>query len=281
MSLYTADEILRTYIADVVDELRRELGDRLSAVILHGSLAMGTFHAPKSDVDLLVVVEDLSADQALRLYGVFGRLHSRRPYAGGLEVSVIRAADAKSPKHPLPFLVHFSETTTGLQPWHDGRPPVDEDLIAHLTVAKHRGRSLHGAAPGDVIGDLSWADYLTSVRGDIDWILEDENILKSPYYGILNLCRWAMMMEVADRIVPGKEEAGIWARSHLPKTLAPIVAQALAAYRGSDWPRTIGERQLLGGPWSRPSLIEFRNYMRSRYGIQERTGTPGPVDVIE
>lgn len=272
-SLDTADKKLRAYIAGVVDELRSMLGDRLSAVILHGSLAMGTFRAPKSDVDLLVLVEDLTADQARGLYSLFERHHSRRPYAGGLEVSVIRAADARSPEHPLPSLVRFSETTTGWQAWHDGNPPADEDLIAHLMVAKHHGRSLHGPAPGDAIGDPPWADYLTSVRGDIDWILEDENILESPYYGILNLCRWAMMEKAADRIVPGKEEAGVWAMSHLPQGLKEIVAQALAAYRGSDWPQTIRDRQLSGGPWDRTPLIRFRDYMRSRHGDQERAGT--------
>ena len=58
---------------------------------------------------------------------------------------------------------------------------------------------------------------------------------------------------------PGKEEAGIWAISHLPGELRDIVAQALAAYRGSDWLHTIRERQLSGGPWRRTSLINFRD----------------------
>src|SRR5690606_19751324 len=112
-SFDTADEALKAHIAGVVKELESELGNGLSAVILHGSLAMGTFHAPKSDIDLLVLVDDISADQARRLYELFERHHSRRPYAGGLEVSVLRASDARSPEHPLPNLARFSETTTG------------------------------------------------------------------------------------------------------------------------------------------------------------------------
>lgn len=59
--LDTADEALKAHITGVVRELESELGNGLSAVILHGSLAMGTFHAPKSDVDLLVLVDDSSA----------------------------------------------------------------------------------------------------------------------------------------------------------------------------------------------------------------------------
>ncbi|KGM30877.1 hypothetical protein P409_30475 [Inquilinus limosus MP06] len=264
VSLETADRELRTYVEAVVADLRDEVGDSLSAVILHGSLAMGSFHAPKSDVDLLVLVRDLSPGRAEMLYRLFERHHARRPYVGGLEASVIRTSDARSPRHPLPYLVHFSETTAGWRPWQGEDPPTDEDLIAHLTVARHHGISLHGPEPADLIGDLPWTDYLASVRSDIDWILEDENILTSPFYGILNLCRWMMIEEAEDRIVPGKEEAGIWALSHLPAALTEIVAQALAAYRAPDWPHDREERRLAGGPWPRPGLIEFRDYVRSR-----------------
>ena len=265
-NLNITDEKLRNFLADLIHTLQNELSHDLSAVILHGSLAMGTFYAPKSDIDLLVLVKDASSEQARRLYDLFEQLHSRRPYAGGLEVSVICLADARSPKHPMPYMVHFSETTTGWQPWPNGKLPADEDLIAHLTVARQRGCSLHGPDPADIIGELSWSTYLASVRSDIDWILCDENILESPYYGILNLCRWAMMAETPERIVPGKDEAGMWALSHLPEGLKSVVAQALAAYRSTDWPQTINERQQSGGPWCRESLIRFRDYMRSQYG---------------
>lgn len=43
--LDTVDAILQQHVKGVVDEVRSELGDRLSAVILRGSLAMGTFYA--------------------------------------------------------------------------------------------------------------------------------------------------------------------------------------------------------------------------------------------
>lgn len=265
VSLATADDMLRTHITGLVDDLKRELGDDLLSVLLHGSLAMGAFYAPKSDVDLLVIVQHLTAEQARQLYSIFEYHHARRPYVGGLEVSVVHIEDAKSPVHPLRSQVHFSETTTGWQPWQAGMPPTDEDLIAHLAVAKYRGRSLYGLSPDEAIGELQWADYLASVHGDIDWILEGENILSSPFYCVLNLCRWMMMAEATDRIVPGKEEAGVWAMTHLPGQFRNVVDQALAAYRSRECPHTKQERQLSGGPWDRKSLLEYRDYVRSLY----------------
>jgi streptomycin 3"-adenylyltransferase len=270
--LETADEALHNYLSCLVDDLRGELGGRLHAIILHGSLGMGTFRPPKSDIDLLVLVNELSFAQASALYSLFERHHARRPYAGGLEASVISSSDARLPVHPLPSLVHFSETSGGLRPWPDGVPPTDSDLIAHMMVAKYRGHSLFGPSPDDVIGEVPWASYLDAVRGDIAWILEDENLLTTPYYGVLNLCRWAMMADTEGRIVPGKEEAGVWALSHLPTALRGIIEQSLAAYRSTDWPRTIAERRMLGGPWSRAALIAFRNDMRARYGFDAGNG---------
>jgi hypothetical protein len=265
MRIDVAPKELKAFVKGVVDDMESHVGDRLVAVLLHGSLAIGSFYPPKSDVDLIVIVSGLADQQASRVYDLFEDHHARRPYAGGLEVSVIRSRDAKFPKHPLPYLVHFSETTAGFQAYRDGYPPTDQDLIAHLTVAKHRGISLFGPQPACLIGELSWTDYLSSVSADIEWILEDQNILRSPYYGVLNLCRWAMMRETQERIVRSKEEAGVWGLSHLPTFTEEVVGQALTTYRSSEWPCSREERQTAGGPWDRQNLIRFRDYMRSRH----------------
>lgn len=265
ISFHNAEPALRNFIIDATDDLSTILGESLVSVILHGSLSMGSFHPPKSDVDLLVIVDELTEDLARRLYALFEHHHATRPYAGGMEVGVVLASEVKSPVAPLAYLVHFSETTTGFRPWIRGEPLIDEDLIAHLMVARLRGLSLFGRSPQEVIGEICWSDYLASVRGDIDWILDDQNIMMSPYYCILNLCRWAMMTEAKARIIPSKDEAGLWALTNLPDELKGTAAQALAAYRNSYWPQTISQRQLAGGPWHRKPLIEFRDYIRSRY----------------
>ena len=123
MGLETVPRELQTFVERVVDDIRNHFSDQLVSVILHGSLAMGSFYVPKSDIDLLVIVNGLSEPQSRIFYDLLERHHAGRPYAGGLEVNVIRSQDAKFPKHPMPFLVHFSETTTGPQEYRNGNPP--------------------------------------------------------------------------------------------------------------------------------------------------------------
>ncbi|HEX2891448.1 aminoglycoside adenylyltransferase domain-containing protein, partial [Vineibacter terrae] len=229
-----------------------------------GSLAMGSFYPPKSDVDILIVAEDLSERQSQSLYKLSERYHQARPFAGGLEVNAVRLRDAESPRHPLPSLGRFSETTSGPSLRRDGQLPTDEDLIAHLAVSRHRGVALFGPPPSQVIGEIPWVDYTTAIAGDVRWILEDDHLTSSPCYGILNLCRWAMIGSTDERIVPSKEEGGIWGLSNLPHSMRELVRQALAAYRSDAWPGSIKERQMMGGPWNRASLLSFRDEFRMR-----------------
>ena len=53
------DEDVRAFVDSVVNVFRSELGDNLVCVYLHGSLAMGSYYRPKSDVDILGVVQAL------------------------------------------------------------------------------------------------------------------------------------------------------------------------------------------------------------------------------
>lgn len=52
------DEDIKKFVITLVERLRGELGNRLIGIYLHGSLAMGSYYRPKSDIDLIVVVND-------------------------------------------------------------------------------------------------------------------------------------------------------------------------------------------------------------------------------
>ncbi len=59
------DKVIREYILGLVEMLKSKLDDNLAGVYLHGSLAMGSYFPPKSDIDLIIVVyQNLNADFA-------------------------------------------------------------------------------------------------------------------------------------------------------------------------------------------------------------------------
>jgi streptomycin 3"-adenylyltransferase len=250
------------FLDGLVQETSRRLGPDLAGVVLHGSLAMRSYYPPKSDLDLLIIVSDLAEEGRESLYRLLAEHHARRPYEAGLEVSAIRAADAHAPRHRLPYLVHFSESTTGVQAFDGGALPTDPDLVAHLMVGRTRGVSLYGPPPAELIGVVRWADYVAAVAHDIDELLAGEAILAAPRYAVLNLCRWAMMGAADRPLVPSKEEAALWALEHAPVRHRALIAQALAAYRSAE-PVTLGEAlRLAGGPWDRQALLGFRDWAR-------------------
>jgi hypothetical protein len=258
-SLKTAPDELKSFLQRLTDDMVSGFPEEIVSVLLHGSLAMGSFYPPKSDIDLLIVSRFLEKEKRHKIFALLKNYQDARPYIGSLEVSVILDTDAKTPKHPLPYLVHFGENVAGSQEFDNKNLPLDADLIAHLMVTQQRGISLYGPEPKEVIGKLNWDDYLASVKLDIAWILEGENILSSPFYGVLNLCRWVMMKLSDQQIVPSKEEAGLWALENLTLKDKGIIEKALEAYRSNTPIKSESERRRAGRVWNEEVLLDFRD----------------------
>ena len=89
------------------EETQNILGNALVGVYLHGSAAMGCFNPAKSDLDLLIVVEDAMEDDVKRRYmDMVLRLNAEAP-AKGLELSVLRREACADFVHPMPFELHI------------------------------------------------------------------------------------------------------------------------------------------------------------------------------
>ena len=249
-----ADWDLRRWVEDVVDRLWELRG--VVGVYLHGSLATGTFFRPKSDVDLLAVVERPLDPTAHRpLAADLLRLHDRRPITGGLEMSVIRAP-LGGLRPPLPFEHHFSEI------WADqiraggvGPDGVDPDLAAHCAMARLRGRCLRGAPATETIPALPDGAMLDAAIGDATLILGG-GIVESPFYGVLNLCRTVQLVVDQPTLPPSKVDGALWALDHLPAKHHPVIEAALACYRSAA-PVEERHRRVHGHTWDQAPLRDF------------------------
>ncbi len=263
------DDDIRALVASVVDLSVASLGRNLAAVHLYGSLTTGAYHRPKSDLDFIVcVAEPLSDAVRGEIWHGLLALSDRRPTLGDIELSIITKATATRPVHPMPYELHFGENLKEAIRAGVMRHPElarDEDLAANFMTCQRRGVLLHGDQQ-QALGELSWQDYEASILEDFDWIAADKNILESPFYGVLNMCRILKVLVERPGIVPDKEEGAAWGLSNLPPEHHAIIAKALNAYRDPTMPaaRTPEARRLGNTDWLAQPLFSFRDHAKSK-----------------
>ena len=91
-----------------VNRSKEILGSNLVGIYLHGSAAMGCFNAEKSDIDLLVVINnDLAEEDKLRYMNMVVELNGLAP-SKGIELSIVKKSVCKPFVYPSPFELHFS-----------------------------------------------------------------------------------------------------------------------------------------------------------------------------
>ena len=221
-------------IGEYVERSENILRENLVGVYLHGSSVMGCFNPQKSDIDLIIVVDRPLSDPEKRAYMemVVG-LNASAP-AKGIEMSVVLRNVCKPFVYPTPYELHFS---AGHLDWYRDDPDdyirrmngTDKDLAAHFTIINHRGKCLCGAPIEDVFAEVPKADYMDSIRFDVEGAAEE--ITEYPMYLTLNLARVLAYKE--DGLVLSKKEGAEWALERLPAEYRPLVADALREYTES------------------------------------------------
>lgn len=211
------------------------LGDNLVGIYLHGSAVMDCFNAQKSDLDLILVVDrPLSDGVKLAFLAELVRLNAEAP-AKGFELSVVRRAVCAPFVYPTPYELHFSNAYLDRVKSEPERyiaevVGCDRDLAAHFTIIGHYGRVLYGAPIGEVFGAVPRADYIDSIRFDIEHARED--ILQNPIYMALNLCR--VLAYLRQSLVLSKKAGGEWGLRALPEHCHAVVAEALRCYTSDE-----------------------------------------------
>lgn len=243
-----------TVMNQLAEKARDILKDNLTGVYLHGSAAMGCFHPAKSDIDIIIVInERMTKETKKELMDCIVELNAAAP-AKGLEISVVMKSVCKPFAYPTPFELHFS-------PMHLNRyrnDPVDyiekmhgldKDLAAHFTVINHRGKCLAGFPIDQVFGTVPQEYYMDSIWEDVKNARAE--ITENALYLILNLARVLAYKE--NGLVLSKKEGGEWARNNLPIRYRQLVSAALSEYNGEGTPE-----------YSKDSLEEYAEFMLSR-----------------
>ncbi len=260
----------RLQVQRLIDGAAHLLGNELPGVYLHGSLAMGCFNPQRSDIDLLVVMQERTTVEAKRALVELLLTTSRTPFP--IEISFLAVGQLFPWRHPTPFDLHFSEAWRdrynselagqNWRCWNDTEQR-DPDLAGHITVTRQRGVVLYGKPIANVFPEPPQHDYLASVLADVldpTCGIYAENA--PPVYAILNACRTLAYLRTGQ--VMSKAEGGVWALAILPRAHRPLVAAALEAYR-----EDVDDGRVI--PLDR---MDFARYIHSQ--IHEQTSAPLP-----
>lgn len=245
-------EKLESLLENFVRQSKNILGDNLTGIYLHGSAVMGCFNSKKSDIDLLIVVnDDISNEIKMQYMDMVVELNREAPEKG-IELSIVKEAVCKPFVYPTPFELHFSIAHLN---WYQSNPAdyvermkgTDKDLAAHFTVIYHRGKTLYGKEIKSVFSKVSSRDYMDSIWSDIEDAKEE--IVTNTMYITLNLCR--VLAYKRESLILSKQEGGEWAMNALPVSeYQKIISDALKEYRTGEVMST-----------DRAIVVEFAEYM--------------------
>jgi streptomycin 3"-adenylyltransferase len=214
------------------------LKENLKGIYLHGSSVMGCFNPEKSDIDLIVVVNDNMSDAIKKAYmDMVVNLNSYAP-AKGIEMSIVRNEVCNPFIYPTPFELHFSAMHLK---WYRDNPEdyirkmngTDKDLAAHFTIIRKRGKCLYGLPIEDAFAEVPKTDYMDSIWNDIEEAPEE--ITENTMYLTLNMAR--VLAFAKDGLVLSKKEGGEWGLKNVPEEYHNLIEDALSEYGSSIIPQ--------------------------------------------
>ncbi len=228
-------------INEFLDETVKIMGDELTGIYLHGSMAMNCFNPEKSDIDLLIIIEnDINDERKMQFMKQVVR-SNQKATTKGLELSIIKREYCNPFVYPTPFELHFSNTHLS---WFRDKPEdyiksmkgTDKDIAAHCTIINKFGVTLYGQDKDIVFAKVPPKYYADSIWSDIE--SAEDDIQKDPMYCILTLCR--VLAFLKDDVSLSKQQGGEWGIENLPDRYRKLLVQAHECYN-SDIVMRAGE----------------------------------------
>ena len=206
------------YLEALAAEVVAVVGERLVGVYAHGSLLLGGYLPSRSDIDVVVVVEDaLSAaeqdDLAARL-----QEESLPCPAVGLELSVVTRSSAAAPSARPAFELHVTTAPEDRKVVDGHGHPGELDLVLHYAVLRR--------VDPDVFAEVPRPLVLQQLADELTWAAEHN----PSEYAVLNACRaWRYAV---DGTLVSKVDGGRWAEGRLDGPDLALVRAALARQQG-------------------------------------------------
>jgi predicted nucleotidyltransferase len=240
---------LEKFVLTLQAEINEICNRNIVGIYLHGSLVMGGFNPKRSDIDMLVVTNELVLGETKRRLTQLFLSLSNSPYP--VEISILNKGQLQNWQHPCPFDFHYSEywreryeedLNKSSFVYLNNEIHVDPDLAAHITILNHRGICISGKPIPEVFPSIPKVDYISSIMGDFEDCLE--SIVEDPVYCSLNLLR--VYRYLKDGVISSKQEAGEWGMKILPAELKITIQKMVNEYSSRTDISRIHKNELLG-----------------------------------
>ena len=224
------DNRLKELLNSIKNNFTELLGENLTGIYIHGSVAFGCFNWDTSDVDFIVVTETQPDNETQqKIIELLLKLDKSAP-PKGLEMSMVTAENCRNFVYPTPYYLHFSNShkesyIQDCKGHLDKLKGTDKDLAAHFTVINHVGITLCGKDKADVFAPVPAESYLDSIRFDVENAAEE--ICDEPVYLTLNLCR--VLAFIRQGKVLSKADGGRWGIENLPQ-FSDVISTATDCY---------------------------------------------------
>jgi len=212
------------------DRLGDTLGDQLVGVYLSGSLALGGFHPPSSDIDVLVATAGVLDEPVV---GRLAELHATLRTAGGwatrLEVVYLPVATLR--RHDPSDQRSYPIAASGRDLAHHRQ---SLGWVLDRWVAREHGLTVAGPHPSSLIDPIGPEELRAAVRGLLLSFWAGQLQGRPPAwlrprsdqaFAVLSMCRARYCLEHGQ--VVSKPAAAAWASRRLGPPWPKLVARAL------------------------------------------------------
>ena len=243
----TCSKVIKTQVMTIQEELQQHLQSHFVGSYLHGSLAQGGFQPARSDINMVLVVDQhVTSEMKRDLISLCLRL-SRMPCP--LDVYILVQQDLHLFEVSAPFDLHYNERqreqlqqelrTGQWRTWNTYRQQSNQ-VVIDLMVLVQQGLCLAGHSIIDGFPPVSEQLFRAALIQHFQHTRQYRFEHLASY--VLNACRTAAYIQ--DGTIRSKDDGGVWGLKYLPASCTPLIQQALALYREERLSRPVGRAVL-------------------------------------
>jgi hypothetical protein len=249
----------------LLTEVKAVLGRQFVGMCLYGSLSSGDFDPASSDIDFLIVTEDMLDEETIE---DLAAMHQRIWDSGLKWASKLEGAYL-----PQGHLPRYEKSDMGYPTVNEGKfylAPHGSDWIIQRHIIREQGVVLAGPDPKSMIEAVGSDDIRCAVTGILrEWwfpMLEDLSWLRDHgveyhAFAILSMCRALHALEYGG--IVSKPVAAKWTQGELGGKWVPVIEHALVVQVGTKDFDLYDE------------ALELVHYMMEKVGAAEKSKQGG------